>query len=407
MRWSARFEEAWALLEPYLADGALDGLPTLTAARLARQIAANLEMRACLAEGAVWAERALSLAEDAGALREIAQCLIGSALGQYLRGHPRVGLVLLNYAAEFARENRLGAELGRALLNRLAFGLNRDLDAALLAGHEAMSVNEQTGNANMCWHTALNQSVALTLAGRWDEVAILLDRPLLREQPPDQVQASMVELESALIAFAREDEVDRATQDALASIGERGQPESLADMYYATNRAMHARVCGDTAALVGACRRTVELAYKYIGLDDDFPNLWSLSVGWLIDVQDFAGARELLRPVTDVAPTRWSPLLAAQLARLRGTIEALDPASDAAPAEIEKDLLTGIAALDDVGAKPDRARAQATLGVWLTRLGRSAEAAPYLAAARTTFNDLRATAWLRELDSALSLAAAG
>ncbi len=407
MRWSGRIDDGWALLEPYVADDALSGLPTRTACRLAGQIAAALDTRARSAEGAVWAERALELAEDSGTPREITAALIGLALGHVLRGHARIGLLLLNYAADFARENRLGAELARALLNLLAFGVSRDLSAAVAAGYEAMSSTEQTGNSSICWHVALNQSVALTLAGKWDEVGTLLDRPLLRERPPDNVQASVIALETSIIALVREQAVNLDALDEYGAMSEGGRPESIEDVYFTANRALYARVTGDTASLAAAGRRAVELTPKYMGLDDDFPNIWSLVIGWLIDVQDFAAARELLRPVTDVPATRLSPLLSAQLARLRGTIEALDPASEAAPDEVENDLANGIAALDRVGAAPDRARAQAALGVWLTRQGRSAEAAPHLAGARETFTELRATAWLRELDSALTLAATG
>jgi hypothetical protein len=127
----------------------------------------------------------------------------------------------------------------------------------------------------------------------------------------------------------------------------------------------------------------------------------------MIDLQNFSTARELLRAVTDIPATRYSPLLAAELYRLRGTIEAYDRNSSADASAIEADLLAGIEALDAFGAAPDRARGQATLGLWLTRQGRSAEAGALLAAARQTFTDLRASAWLRELDAELGLSAVG
>jgi hypothetical protein len=92
---------------------------------------------------------------------------------------------------------------------------------------------------------------------------------------------------------------------------------------------------------------------------------------------------------------------------LRGTVEAADPASAVDPATVESDLLDGIAKLGEFGAVPDRARAQATLGVWLTRQGRSVQATPHLQAARQTFSELRAAAWLRELDAAVPLTATG
>jgi class 3 adenylate cyclase/tetratricopeptide (TPR) repeat protein len=407
MRLFSRIEEGWALIEPYLGDGALDGLPTGTATKLARAASTYLSDMARHAEAGNWAERALGLAEDAGDPRDIAQCINVCAIGFFLRGHPRVGLAVLNLAAEVAREHRLVFELAMPLVNMLAFGLNRDLDAALLAGQEAMTLNEQTGNSNQCWHTAANLSIALTLAGRWDEAATLRDRPMLRERQPARAPAAVFEFEWALIAAARQGEIDLDALDALAAISETGQLESVDMMYPVANRALHARVRGDSATLVASCRRLVELANKYSALDDDFPHLWSHAVGWTVEAQDFAGARELLRPVSDVSPTRWNPLLAAELPRLRGTIEAIDPASTVHPTVIEKDLRDGIAALDEFGAAPDRARAQATLGLWLTQQGRSADATPHLAAARATFTDLRATAWLRDLDAALSMAATG
>jgi hypothetical protein len=99
------------------------------------------------------------------------------------------------------------------------------------------------------------------------------------------------------------------------------------------------------------------------------------------------------------------PLVAAQLPRLRGTLGAHDPAGGADPSSVEADLRAAIEALDRFGAAPDRARAQATLALWLLRSGRTADAAPLVAAARATFGQLRAEAWLRELDSSLSAAA--
>jgi len=354
----------------------------------------------------VWTERALRLAEDAGDPRQIANTLNDCAVGFFVRGLPRVGAAVLNLAAAYSREQRLGMELGRTLTNVVALELNRGLDAALLAGSEAMSVTEQTGNTQMCWHTAANQAIALTIAGRWDEVSALRDRPLLRERPPERLQAAIFACELGFIALARDDEVDLAELDALASIGESGEPV-VGGFYFAAVRGVHARAGGDTAALVQACRRTVELAHTFIGLEDDFPHLWAAAVGWTVEARDFTAARDLLRLVNDIPAPRLSPLVAGQLARLRGTIEAADRSSTAEPSRVESDLVHGIAALDEFGAIPDRARAQATLGRWLARQGRAVDADPYLKAARETFIDLRASAWLRELESAPPLHAVG
>jgi class 3 adenylate cyclase/tetratricopeptide (TPR) repeat protein len=394
------------LLEPYLAESGLDDVPALTAAKLARAAAIYASSTGHLDDQTRWVRRALSLAEDSGDPREIARCINVCAIDFCQRGLARLGVTLFGLAADVARQNRLSYELALPLLNMLAFGLNRDLEAALAAGDEAMALAEAAGSASQVWGIAINQALALTNAGRWDEVAALWDRPLLREAPAINYQTAMFVWNLALIAVARDEEVDLDELARLAAMGD-DTPDSSEILYFAANRALHTRLTGDASATAAACRRTAELTHRFCALDDDFPSLWIRSVTWTIEVRDFATARELLRLVTDVPSTRHGALLAAELHRLRATIEAEDADSSADPADIEADLLAGIEALDAFGAVPDRARAQATLGIWLTRRGRAADATPHLAAARQTFTDLRATAWLRELDSSLSLAATG
>jgi hypothetical protein len=216
-----------------------------------------------------------------------------------------------------------------------------------------------------------------------------------------------IEFEKALIAFARDEALDLDELDGLARPTDHDETDSIVHIYMMADRAMHARASGDTQTLVRACRRLADVAVKYTALEDDFPHLWPWAVEWCVYAGDFGAARELLRHVSDVPPARLSPLLAAELPRLQGTVDALDPASTASPAEVETQLLRGIELLDEFGAVPARARAQATLGAWLARQDRPQEAAQYLAAARETFTELRATAWLRELDAAAPLSAAG
>jgi hypothetical protein len=178
-------------------------------------------------------------------------------------------------------------------------------------------------------------------------------------------------------------------------------------MFYLACAAAHARATGDTERLLAACREVVVTAYRHNTLEDDFPSLWNRAVDWTIEAGDYAGARELLKPVAEAPAPRLNPLLAAQLPRLRGSLEAADPNSAVDAAVIEKDLLDGIAGLDSLSLVPDRARAQAALGRWLAGQGRHAEAEPHLAAARQTFVELRANAWLRDLGGTASLSAVG
>ena len=407
MHYVGRTDEAWPLIEPHLDADEFAALPALVAARLALQVSTYFSNIGRLAEASEWAARGLQLAEDTGEPREIAHGLNQMVLGHVLRGMRRTGLALLELSAEYARDNRLVAELGRALTNQVAFGIHADLEAALHAGREALAVTEQAGNSTMCWYAAVNQAIALTLAGHWDELASMLDRPLLHERPPDLPLAAVVAVETGIIALARGTEIDLAQYDSLATEADTGRAESINTMTFVSARVIHARACADRDALVKSCRRLVELVHRFNGIEDDFPNLWTIAVDGMLEARDYPGARDLLRLVEDQPAARLTPLLAAELARLQGTIEVLDPASAAEPGEIEQRLLDAIARLDAIGAVPDRARAQAVLGGWLARTGRSADAAQHLAAARRVFTELGATAWLRDLDSAPAQSAAG
>jgi class 3 adenylate cyclase len=407
LRWAGRQPEARPLLEPLLNEETLETLPALIASRLAR-VAASVALDVGeLTENWLWNERALRLAEATGHPREIAQGLNDAVLGFSLRGLPRIGMAVLELAIDYARENRVTTELGRSLINKLAYGFNRDIEAALEAGYEAMAVNEQTGNTNSCWHTAGNQAIAINIAGRWDELPAILDRPLLHERPPEPWQVAWIVFEKALIALARDEDLDLAELDRLALPADTDETASIVHLYMLADRAMHARATGDLHGLVAVCRRLVDVAIRFTGLEDDFPHLWPWAVEWCVHAGDFGAARDLLRHVSEIPSTRLSPLLAAELPWLQGTVEALDPTSTVGPDEVERLLLRGIELLDQFGAVPARARAQATLGAWLTRQDRPQEAARHIAAARETFTELRASAWLGELDAAVPLSAAG
>jgi class 3 adenylate cyclase/tetratricopeptide (TPR) repeat protein len=407
LRNGRRFDEAWALLEPHLDEANLGSLPTLHAAKLALPAAAVLNDLARFDEAATWTERALRLAEDSGDARVIGEALNSIALTYMLRASPRVGWVVLKLASDYAREHRLVLTLARTLMNEVAMGMSRDLSAAVAAGREALLVAEQGGNMHLCWHTAGNQSVALGLAGHWDELASLPDRPLLHEPPPVPVLATLSAIWPAVVARARGNEIDLAEYDALATLPDAGTGNNIDAMFFLTARALHARASGARGVVVQSCHRIVDLALTHVQFEDDFPWLWTLAADLLLDVRAIDDARVLLRIVEDAPAPRLSPLLAAELARVQGTIEVVDPSSTADPDTIEQHLLDGIAKLDGVGARPDRARTQATLGTWLWRSGRSAEAAPHLDAARTVFTELQATVWLKELDDALAQSAAG
>jgi hypothetical protein len=337
----------------------------------------------------------------------VVQALSVIAMLHLLRGHTDLGIAVFNHAADVARKHQLTFELALVLGNLGAFQVNRDPLASLAASEQAAELYEQSGYLPHLWVSLINEAIVLTNAGRWDEMDSVFDRPSLQDADPPLPLQSVIAVQRAQIAIARGTEVDLDKLRELAENVQDDRAESLDDMFYLACDAVRCRAAGDAAEIVRSCRRVVASAYRLNALDDDFPSLWNRAVDWTIDAGDLDAARELLAPVADALPTRRNPLLIAQLPRLRASIEAVDPSSATDPAGIEADLLESIAALDRLGIVPDRARAQATLGRWLIRQGRSAEAEPHLAAARRTFTDLGANAWLRDLDDAPSLSVAG
>jgi class 3 adenylate cyclase/tetratricopeptide (TPR) repeat protein len=406
MRDLGEMDESWALMEPYLDDGAMDGLPSSVASIIARRLATFLTFSGRAEEAVSWADRALFLAEGVDDPRLLVACITARATVDAYRGHLDVAVAIYELSVEVARREGLVTELGIALLCLAAGTMGKQPTEALAAADEAMTLFEQSGKAGSCWDLAINQAHLLTMTGQWDDLDAIGTRPLMREHPPQAFQSALIELSRAAIARARGEELDLTRLEELASLADGGDGDFLERLYFLGVRAGHAAATGDTATLVAAARQLVDEGERMTGFTDDMPFLWSFVVGWTIEAGEFAAARELVQPVLDLAAPRRGPFLAAELARLRWTLEVRDPASSAAPDLVENGLLEAIAQLDALGAAPARARAQAALGSWLTGQDRRGDAAPHLAAARAAFIELRADAWMRELDGAAPLAAA-
>jgi hypothetical protein len=407
LRLGGRMDEGWALLEPYVDAERVAQLPLTEAAQVARQIGIYLHGMRRADEAMFWVRRGLSYAEELGDPRLITLSLSVIGIQDAVQGHTELGNVVLELAADVARRNQLVTELAQTRSALASFATNTDPAAAVTAGEEAYALWEQGGAGGRAWNSVVNLAAVLTSLGRWDEIAALVDRPLLQEFAPPAPEEALINFQLARLAIARGSELDRSTLERLAGMLQLGQLESLDDMCFVACKAALARNAGDKAEIVRVCKELVRTAFEHISLEDDFPMLWNEAVQWTIEAGDLGAARELLRYVADAPATRLNPMLAAELPRLRGTIEAVDAEATADPESVERDLLDAIAKLGELGLAPDRARAQAALGRWLIRRGRHADAQPHLAAARQTFSELRATAWLQDLDAVPRLSVAG
>jgi hypothetical protein len=126
----------------------------------------------------------------------------------------------------------------------------------------------------------------------------------------------------------------------------------------------------------------------------DVSLLWPRSMRTALAVGDLDLARHLLGLVSDLAPGDLTPALRAHMLSLRGEL-AIAQGADAST--IEDDLSAGVAAFTSYGSPPELARAQERYGRWLLAQGRVAEAEPLLTAARGTFAELGAVAWLERM----------
>ena len=160
----------------------------------------------------------------------------------------------------------------------------------------------------------------------------------------------------------------------------------------------------ELAARTGQLDRALSLAERSLaevltnGIDDDLAHLWPGMVKTALAAGDVEGAQRLLQPVATASPVLLTPVLAAQLANLRGLVAA---ARGDDPAAIEADLRAGVAGLDTFGAVGLAARAKEDLARWLAAQGRGDEAAELREQARATYQEIGAMGWLTQLDKQL------
>jgi hypothetical protein len=157
--------------------------------------------------------------------------------------------------------------------------------------------------------------------------------------------------------------------------------------------ALHVR--GDVAEAVDAALSAVEHSRTHPGGGECFIQAVALAVELALEVDD-ATAHDRLVAVGDGL----LPLLArGHLARFAGRWAMRH---DGDPPEVEEQLRLAVDHYDRWGSRVFGARAAADLGIWLVTQGRSDEGEPLLEAARSTFSDVGAAAWVAELEQAAS-----
>jgi hypothetical protein len=332
------------------------------------------------------AESHARLADRVGDESDVADSYVSLAL-HFLTAGPRgLARVLLQSAADRARAAHDHLLLVRALTNLNADWAPDDARVAAGFGVEALEVVGLTGDLRWTSGATLNLVLARYLMGDWDDcLAALAEQNL---DPLDSVLASVV---VSGIALARGEEVPPVPELAAGS-------DDLALLsFFDALRACEAMTLGlPVRELV---RSSAAQCFRQGGLFDDFAMLWQFLTELAWQAGDREAIRELFEIVAQDRVNRQPTGFRAQGALMRARLGIADGDGDES---IEQEFRTAMLEANAWNSEPTLARARAELGAWLTRQGRAEEAEPLLAQARATYERLRATAWLAELDEQLA-----
>ncbi|MGH3347571.1 MAG: AAA family ATPase [Nocardioides sp.] len=305
-------------------------------------------------------------------------------------GARSLGRLLLDAEADSARTDHDNVALARVLCN-----LNADFNCedAVLAqeyGEEAVTAARSVGDHAWISVSVINLLLAMALRGRWDEALALAEDP---DQVSD-LDAPYLELVRYHILRTRglewtpnpgylrqgdeQDEGSAAVRNLIVAVeqGDAGQ--------------------GDAARLaVTAARNMVE----YGGLFDDFGVTLVLGADLATELGDMEALADLIDLVDQRPRTR--PPDAARFG-YHWARALLGSRTGADPEQVEADFRMALADAQGWRSEPWVARANADLGVWLSRAGRQEDAAEPLRAARETFERLGATRWSEQLEESLA-----
>jgi tetratricopeptide (TPR) repeat protein len=334
-------------------------------------------------------EDRLRIAERAGATDAIADSFLALAVHYAVSGVPSLGRVLTEAGADLAREQHRPLVLGRALTNLTSDWMTNDLERALAFGREAVEVASRTGSSYMISFARVNLALVLLEQGGWSEL-----ESLLAEGDQEASNISTFLAAEAVLAEARSRHwvLSWTPETRLQS----SDPATMAWQLHA--EALAARAAGDTAEALALGLSAVEMVYEHAGRWDDFPHLWEAAAETAVRAGDdtqYARLAELAGDDDERVPVS----LLGHRARMRA-LWALREGPDAAGAE--DSLRAAVEHYERWASRVCLAKTRADLGVCLSAQGRAEEARPLLAAARATYVELGATAWLAALDQELT-----
>ncbi len=335
----------------------------------------------------IWyAAEALRLSEMSGDPDIVMSAMRNLATHQAGRGSSRLATAINRELIKMARDVGSWRLLETQLTNQSLLARLRSLPESIDLIREAVEVGRQHGillHGSNC-----NLVTTLAAGGRWEEHAVAMQE--LAEEwdtipSPDQI------LMYATDVWRRDAGLPGFVQEPV------GQFDDLNwRSWDAHVRALAARSSGDGATASKLALECLTLTIADAGVTDDYPVQMPRMMWLALDVDDRLLAHTIVEQLEGAPKGLDAGGLRAYERTFRGLLNLREGKE---PESAEVEARQGIAGLETYGAIPDRALAQEELGRLLVVQGRALDAAPLLEAARTTYAELGATAWLERLDS--------
>ena len=329
----------------------------------------------------------MRLAHRLGDDAALADSLNALALHYQDLGLPPVARILLQASADMARAARRTHVLTRALINLTGVLVEDDLASAVAPAQEALASATQLGDELLLSHARVGLAEVQLHQAVWSEVDELLAQEY--RDPVNIIGSSLLRWfvsQARGLPWARPWEPGDPQLEALTSVEWRKEAA----------QAVMIREDGDLAGATTIALEGLDRGLAATGLGESFEMFWSITADMVLESGDAAAHDRLMALVTtdDVVPTA----LLAHRARFTGLWASRH---DADAGVVEAELRTAIERYEDWGSRLLAGRAAADLGAWLTREGRSPEAEPLLAQARSLFVEIGARAWLEEMEQSL------
>ena len=332
-------------------------------------------------------EARMRLADRVRDMEALTDCLNTLGVHYINVGVPSLSRILLESAADLAREHHLLVPLARSLNNLTSDRLGDDLAASARFGREAVEVAFTSGVAVWISYSSTNLSLALFALGSWAEAEQVMQTadPFVASDNTSAMTAIRITM-----AAARGARVDLPWRKGDRSMSD--DPAALAWMDIAEAAAVE--LAGDLKLALPLAVNAVERAYALYGTWDDFWHFFPIAARLAVDVRDESAIARLLE-MTRSTVSRVDVAVQAHRAWLLGRV-----ASE--PAEVEDRFREALAGYEQWGSPVYAAQAAADYGLWLAGQGRRDEAAIHVERARETFTALGASAWVDRLESQLA-----